>query len=1616
MKNIFKKSRISILKCVPVLFLALILSFSSMPVSAYSDTSGLSVLNENNKQEETVETATETASETETMTETETVTEMETATETEEESAEEETKVAVQQEPTTDSVRPLPRAAEDRINYSLIRDRNFNNSISNGANIITDKMYVPSGYTGYIRTLIGPQTNIVYDFTSATGSVFCTLQDKWKKGQSEELHVTALYDKAVYYNNEWLDMKVTALDWDATYKNETAKKAQLRFGQSGKIFMRSCDWVEMEYAFFKTGTNTPVTVKGYTTFWDLDITQGVVLKQGFKNDVYMDKIAESRMSYAKLSTGYKYFYSRYGDNQAETDFPEEAFAVSTLFEGASFKLVYTFDCKRDSAGNYIEGNGQAWVAPGSDKLIPGPIDTRKSVVKQGTTSNTLKERAEKYEYIVDVNVPYESTNTFYNKFILRDNIDTGLAIDTGQVRVLNEAGANKTGLFDIGYSGNNVSFTAKVATVKDQSFYGHTYSFYIPVSIKDSTDLRKYWDASKDMAKILNVATLECDGIDGGRKNTNETQTYVREILKDGSIVITKVDVESKEKLTGAVFELFEWSAAANSYKSSAYNTLREDPDDKGVFMSSARLSYSNDNKGRYKVVETKPPTGYVNSGWSKEFTLDGTANQKITYTVDNKMITGSVEIQKNGTDGKALQGVVFELKHEKGIQTAKATTNEKGYVKVDNLKYGKWTMKEEKGHLNYFKTTQDLSFSITKQDEVISFTGGKTVMNTLMEPEIAVKKLAERTTLNEKGEKVPGFYKRQGTVIYDIFIENTGNTLVQDLIVDDRISEELKALIKTGSETFVIQESYTTTKGKPAKVKLNSPTNVTIEQLEVGDSLHLKFQLEIAEDAESLELLNNKVVVSGKYPNDPDDPGKKEDIPEKPEDDDDIKIITPLVAVAKLADRTLGAGELLDGRYEGEKITGIYTKGNKFTYKITVTNTGNVKLYNLNVTDTMEDKLKDLTTNSGFVFKDEDNRELTTENGNKTQVSAEYDKKVGSYVVLSELAVGDSVELTYEATFKENASYMEKLDNVVAVDGKYQEDQPNGEDDDAEKAEIPEKDAMKDNDKVQLANPHLVVAKLADRTTGVELVDGKYVGTKNGGNYSAGEKAVFTITGTNDGNMPAYDVTFTDELDEAFRKVIVGGTGEFVLAPNDNTSALTDNYVMEELIKDLNTFLANSDLDKEMKSKIQKAAYKAQAELRAESVEENTEKDSELETTTDTETETGTDTKKETDVLSSGVQEESDTSGLNAAIKKIHEAIPEDVKYDAAAVATAIKDAFNENLVNLNKADKDGKYTILSANGNILKVTLKGNQAIVDELPAGDAVVLNYVVTFNEDITAIDKLTNTVTVDGKYQPDPNKPGEFEKIPEDKDDDTVSLNCPKLVITKKADKTAGVTFNKETGLYDGVKNPATYGASGNLGYVITVKNIGSATAHNIRIKDIMEERLIQYVDNPAFDIGNGKLKTANGKEVSATLVSNTEVLVDSLEAGDIVEVFFIAKIKDKVEVKDNLNNTATASADNAPEVVDNDVIHLTAEPEKDIENPKPDETKPGEPKPGESKTIVKTIERIIEKATNSTYKPQSVIAPKTGLTSNTLLYLILAAVAILAGITGFIVYRKRLKK
>ena len=191
-----------------------------------------------------------------------------------------------------------------------------------------------------------------------------------------------------------------------------------------------------------------------------------------------------------------------------------------------------------------------------------------------------------------------------------------------------------------------------------------------------------------------------------------------------GSVRLTKVDAEfPADKLTGAVFELYEDTDGNNEFSAESDVLIGEIPEiSEGIYKQDGLLY------GGYFVKEKTAPEGFVLDEQAYFFFIseDGRivdVENEAGVGFVNQPVTGKLEITKKDiADGKLLPDAGFRIKDAEGNTVATGRTDGNG-IAAFTLRYGKYTYQEYDAPEGYLIDGQEYPFEIKENGQIVKAT-----------------------------------------------------------------------------------------------------------------------------------------------------------------------------------------------------------------------------------------------------------------------------------------------------------------------------------------------------------------------------------------------------------------------------------------------------------------------------------------------------------------------------------------------------------------------------------------------------------------------------------------------------------------------------------------------------------------------------------------------------------------------------------------------------------------------------------------------------------------------------------------------------------------------------
>ncbi len=179
-----------------------------------------------------------------------------------------------------------------------------------------------------------------------------------------------------------------------------------------------------------------------------------------------------------------------------------------------------------------------------------------------------------------------------------------------------------------------------------------------------------------------------------------------------GSVKVEKINTETKEKLSGAVFDVYAWSEKNQGY-TKYVTTLVEDTDKgTGYYKSETEsIEITRANKGKFKIIESEAPSGYIATfEYEVELNIDNNYEVELYEDLAATNEESEFSIKKvEAASRRPLKDAVFQ-------------------IWVDGLAEGEVICKDSNGNdvLNYQTFTTDssgmLKFTMLSKNTIYSY------------------------------------------------------------------------------------------------------------------------------------------------------------------------------------------------------------------------------------------------------------------------------------------------------------------------------------------------------------------------------------------------------------------------------------------------------------------------------------------------------------------------------------------------------------------------------------------------------------------------------------------------------------------------------------------------------------------------------------------------------------------------------------------------------------------------------------------------------------------------------------------------------------------------------
>ena len=595
-----------------------------------------------------------------------------------------------------------------------------------------------------------------------------------------------------------------------------------------------------------------------------------------------------------------------------------------------------------------------------------------------------------------------------------------------------------------------------------------------------------------------------------------------------------------------------------------------------------------------------------------------------------------------------------------------------------------------------------------------------------------------------------------------------------------------------------------------------------------------------------------------------------------------------PQMSVSMVADKTTTGTTNSDGIIGVSKTAGVYKAGDLAKFTITVKNEGNVALHDVTLSDAVSDALKAvlLSGTDGYYF---DKTAVITDSTGKENTTT-ITTSGQNTAVLTQLDPGATAKISFLAKIKSDAKEAKQLVNKVSLTAKWANVE-NG----TTQYEVVESDLTKHTaeDVINVAGtPKMAVSLLANKTTGVTFSNGKYEGTKVAGNYVAGDNIEYKVIVSNLGGTTLYNLKLTGTPSADLQKALNSdvtfsnvGTATTTAGNEVKVTSVANNIVS------LDKLNAGDSITLTIKGTVKGNAsmfFGAECSVKLEAQYDDLAKyptQNLVALIADSDSDKINVPGNPSGTISLTADKIGNTSNdATADVIGIAYKPGDTVKYTLTIKNTGTCDLKSVLL----KGTLDNRYakvsgsntfsqakTLTSTNGKTVKFEKKGTTlAQIDTLGVGDSVSIPFSVTLKKDCGNQFRLANKVVMLPYYSIGGNALASTDSSSAETEINVVGDGSVSVGIL--ANKTKGRKINEKTGRYEGTATEGTYQTGDEIDYTVTVTNTGKSDLYNVRLEDVLSDKLKEMVEEDAGFVipETGEVTTKNGKVVT---IGNAEV-------------------------------------------------------------------------------------------------------------------------------------------
>ena len=434
------------------------------------------------------------------------------------------------------------------------------------------------------------------------------------------------YDNAGKYNGKVVDVKLTVVDFETfdasgNGSSNDGVEPMIAFGSNRiSINVLSVAWIKVKYDFYLSGTNTPISVMGRTSYWDVDNAQGILFEN---NNTGIYSTNDSALKIMKLDGNPYVFYL--SDESSDDDRSsmcsvnlnqrDTKGVITETFSGSTMTRLFSYSMCAPSSADTVA------TAAGAIVHESAPFGAFKSYdenTKAGSGSSPVK-----VGDVITYNIDFANTHDTNQTVVVTDILSKGLEYVSNSSKLLGDTSSNAS-VSDPKITKNDDGTTTLVWSLNVEATTDNTLKY--SVKVNDSASIMV---SNKATVKVGNDPLIELSPL----KNPVPVKEYSTDTPSGANGALVKVN------------DIINYSIKyANPFQTSKIKVVITDTMSKGLEYVSGSTKINGKEFDDPKI--TKNDDGTTTLVWSEE--LPANAERELIYSA--KVVGGVDQVENTAT------------------------------------------------------------------------------------------------------------------------------------------------------------------------------------------------------------------------------------------------------------------------------------------------------------------------------------------------------------------------------------------------------------------------------------------------------------------------------------------------------------------------------------------------------------------------------------------------------------------------------------------------------------------------------------------------------------------------------------------------------------------------------------------------------------------------------------------------------------------------------------------------------------------------------------------------------------------------------------------------------